>query len=258
MPASRILFTTLLTGKRTCFCGSCLQVSGRSSLSSSASFRSQVHVGLKRKSAYVCRASPHSAVEGAWRSFSRRGVCSDSWHGQRKKPSVGSLCWTPCVLCQMKQINVGAERTLASPPPSSQCTPHSAPSRVAGPRLSCEPPWALVLPHVLRWGISPEMLLASAQQKARGWAEGREAAPRSSGPDDLQSWGPRARPASHRRGTLAPCEELGGPGASGAPRLWPPCRPQPRLPVQSLPFPASQGQAASPWVSQALADRRLL
>uniref|UniRef100_A0A4W2C653 G protein subunit alpha 12 n=1 Tax=Bos indicus x Bos taurus TaxID=30522 RepID=A0A4W2C653_BOBOX len=91
------------------------------------------------------------------------------------------------------------------------------------------------------------MLLASAQQKARGLAEGREAAPRSSGPDDLRSWGPRARPASHRRGTMAPCEELGGPGASGAPRLWPSRRPQPRLPVQSLPFPASQRQAASPW-----------
>lgn len=138
------LLHDIRSGKRTCFCGSCLQVSGRSSLSSSASFRSQVHVGLKRKSVHVCRASPRSAVEGVWRSFSRRGVCSDSWHGQRKKPSVGSLCWTPRVLCQMKQINVGAERTPAGPPPSSRLVhtplgsvshrgPRSAPASRRGP-----------------------------------------------------------------------------------------------------------------------------
>lgn len=227
---------------------------------SSASFRSWVHVGLKRKSAEVCRASPRSVVEGMWRSYSRRGVGSDSRHGQRKKPSVGPLCWAPRVLCQMKHTNVGAEHTLAGPPPSSH--PVQTPPR---PRLvsrACVSPVSL-LGHLCRpvcsdTGVSPEMLLASAQQKARGLAEGREAAPRNSSPDDLWSQGPGARPAGHQRGTMAACEELGGPGAPGAPRLWPPCQPQPRLPVQSLPFPASQRQAASPWVSQALAGRRLL
>ena len=227
---------------------------------SSASFRAWVHVGLKRKSAKVCRASPRSAVEGLWRSYSGPGVCSDSRHGPRKKPSVGPLCWAPRVLCQMKHTSVGAERTLAGPPPSSRPVQTPRGSRLV-PR-ACVSPESLLghwcCPECSDTGVSPEMLLASAQQKARGLAEGREAAPRNSSPDDLWSQGPGARPASHQRGTMAACGELGGPGAPGAPRLWPPRQPQPRLPVQSLPFPASQRQAASPWVSQALADTRLL
>ena len=108
--------------------------------------------------------------------------------------------------------------------------------------------------------------LTYGQQHTGGMAEGGEAVGSWGGPRCRGSAGAGAEPgvlgpgpARHGGGTRALCEPPAPPtGASGAaPPLAsrPPRRPQLRFPEQSLPFPASERQAASPRVSQALADR---